>query len=227
MAEMTSEHQKKIDKLYQWFNNTTSNVLGILVILGISMLIKPLLAMLGFDMADCSWYPILCGVYKYTAIILGIIGIIFFCVAALLSIWATDDKREQDKADMKEILQEIKAEEESKPKRTIFKPEEIKIPLKGLTPQQVAVVHDILHHIPEQNGHLKTSELIQILRALAGQGDLDDSNLPQVIAWVEYVTDKKVDERNLKYDYESKYSDKGVSKWGDIIRDKFDKIEIS
>ena len=227
MAEMTSEHQKKIDKLYQWFNNTTSNVLGILVILGISMLIKPLLAMLGFDMADCSWYPILCGVYKYTAIILGIIGIIFFCVAALLSIWATDDKREQDKADMKEILQEIKAEEESKPKRTIFKPEEIKIPLKGLTPQQVAVVHDILHHIPEQNGHLKTSELVQILRALKGQGDLDDSNLPQVIAWVEYVTDKKVDERNLKYDYESKYSDKGVSKWGDIIRDKFDKIEIS
>ncbi len=224
---MTSEHQKKIDKLYQWFNNTTSNVLGILVILGISMLIKPLLAMLGFDMADCSWYPILCGVYKYTAIILGIIGIIFFCVAALLSIWATDDKREQDKADMKEILQEIKAEEESKPKRTIFKPEEIKIPLKGLTPQQVAVVHDILHHIPEQNGHLKTSELVQILRALKGQGDLDDSNLPQVIAWVEYVTDKKVDERNLKYDYESKYSDKGVSKWGDIIRDKFDKIEIS
>lgn len=227
MAEMTSEHQKKIDKLYQWFNNTTSNVLGILVILGISMLIKPLLAMLGFDMADCSWYPILCGVYKYTAIILGIIGIIFFCVAALLSIWATDDKREQDKADMKEILQEIKAEEESKPKRTIFKPEEIKIPLKGLTPQQVAVVHDILHHIPEQNGHLKTSELVQILRALKGQGDLDDSNLPQVIAWVEYVTDKKVDERNLKYDYESKYSDKGVSKWGDIIRDKLDKIEIS
>jgi len=224
---MTPEHQKKIDKLYQWFNNTTSNVLGILVILGISMLIKPLLAMLGFDMADCSWYPILCGVYKYTAIILGIIGIIFFCVAALLSIWATDEKREQDKADMKEILQEIKAEEESKPKRTIFKPEEIKIPLKGLTPQQVAVVHDILHQIPEQNGHLKTSELVQILRALKGQGDLDDSNLPQVIAWVEYVTDKKVDERNLKYDYESKYSDKGVSKWGDIIRDKFDKIEIS
>lgn len=227
MAEMTSEHQKKIDKLYQWFNNTTSNVLGILVILGISMFIKPLLAMLGFDMADCSWYPILCGVYKYTAIILGIIGIIFFCVAALLSIWATDEKREQDKADMKEILQEIKAEESANPKRTIFEPDEIKIPLKGLTPQQIAVVHKILQRIPEQNGHLKTAELVQILRALKGQGDLDDSNMQVVIDWVEYVTEKQVDVRNFKYDYESKYSEKGVNKWGDIIRAEFDRIEIS
>jgi len=164
-----------------------------------------------------------------SAIVKVLISLFFLSFAALLisSFWATDDKREQDKADMKEILQEIKAEEASKPKRTIFKPEEIKVPLKGLTPQQVSVVHDILQHIPEQNGHLKTSELVQILRALQGQGDLDDSNMPQVIAWVEYVTEKKVDERNFNYDYHNKVSDKGVVKWGDIIRAKFDKIEIS
>ena len=171
------------------------------------------------------------GIPKEVDAIIGkaIISLLFLSIAVLgiSSFWATDDKREQDKADMKEILQEIKAEEESKPKRTIFKPEEIKIPLKGLTPQQESVVHDILQHIPEQNGHLKTAELVQILRALKGQGDLDDSNMPQVIAWVEYVTGKKVDERNFNYDYQQKYSDKGVSKWGDIIRAKFDKIEIS
>ena len=77
------------------------------------------------------------------------------------------------------------------------------------------------------NGHLKTSELKHLLKALSLDGNLDDHNLDRVIAWVEQETGEEVDARNLKYDYDAKISDKEVTKWGDMIRERFDLIEIA
>lgn len=99
-----------------------------------------------------------------------------------------------------------------------------KSPLIDLEPKQIAVVHKILRDIPEENGHIRTSELIQVLRALAGQGDLDDGNKDALIAWVESITGKAVDARNFKYDYDNKYSEKGVSKQAEKIYKEFEKL---
>lgn len=206
---MTPERQKKIDN----FNEVSLWVFVIALLLWVAFLLLPKI----WDIDDSY------SIFKIIRNIFITISGLAFCSAMVSGFWATDE----DKKRMKAILLELKAEEAAKPKPTIYDSEEIKIPLKGLTPQQISAVHELLQHIPEQNGHLKTSELVQMLRALKGQGDLDDSNMQQVIAWVEHVTQKKVDERNFKYDYESKYSDKGVVKWGDRIRARFDRIEIS
>ena len=85
-------------------------------------------------------------------------------------------------------------------------------------------MHKILCDIPEENGHIRTSELIQVLRALAGQGDLDDGNQDALIAWVESITGKAVDARNFKYDFDNKYSEKGVSKQAEKIYKEFEKL---
>ena len=200
---MTPEQQNIIDNVHRisdWC------IRGLILIALVVMFIKP-----------DNWVWWVLGALLLIAILLNVVS----------AHWATDEEKEQRKQEIKDAVREYKEEESSKPKRTIFSPDEIKCPLIKLTPQQVAVVHDILQHITEQNGHLKTSDLVQILRALKGQGDLDDSDMQQVIAWVEYVTEKKVDVRNFKYDYNSKYSETGVIKWGNKIRAKFEKLEIS
>lgn len=200
---MTPERQKIIDKIHQisdW------SIKGIFLVGLIVLFLKP-----------GNWFWWVSGILLGLAIL----------VNAVSGIWATDEEKEEFKRTVKEAMQEIKAEEDSKPKRTIFSPDEVKIPLKGLTPEQISVVHKLLQSISEQNGHIKTSDLVQFLRALKGQGDLDDSDMQRVIGWVEYVTKKSIDERNFKYDYDNKYSEKGVVKWGNKIRAEYDKIEIS
>ena len=48
--------------------------------------------------------------------------------------------------------------------------------------------------------------------------------MDRVIAWVEQITGESVDIRNFKYDYTEKISDPQVTKWGNIVRDRFDRL---
>ncbi|MBO7458613.1 MAG: hypothetical protein J6T80_05095 [Paludibacteraceae bacterium] len=157
----------------------------------------------------------------------GISLLVAIVVNTIFAHWTTDEEAEQRKAEIKEAIQEMQ-ETEKKERRKIPSDERVKSPLKGLTPQQEQVIIDILcKKILVANGHLKTSELKHLLKALALDGNLDDHDLDRVIAWVEQETGEKVDSRNLKYDYEAKISDKEVTKWGDMIRERFELIEIS
>ena len=217
---MTPERQKKIDDLHRPSNRFLEIVFGALLLLGISILLKPLLAALGFDMENYAWFTIVKVIYKYTGIILGILSILAICTTGILSFWATDEEKEEFKRAVKEAVQEVQKEEKTKNK-TVYNG---KSPLIDLEPKQIAIVHKILCDIPEENGHIRTSELIQVLRALAGQGDLDDGNKDALIAWVESITGKAVDARNFKYDYDNKYSEKGVSKQAEKIYKEFEKL---
>ena len=140
---------------------------------------------------------------------------------------ATDEELAEFKKAVRDAMREEREAEQQK-RRKIPSDERIKSPLKGLTPQQEdAIISLLCNKVLVINGRLKTSELKHLLKALKRQGDLDDSNLERVIAWVKQVTGYEVDERNLKYDYEAKLSEKEISKWGNIIRERFDLIEIS
>lgn len=155
--------------------------------------------------------------------VMSIVLTCFFLSFALLvasSFWATDKEKEEFKRAVKEAMQEEQKEKKTRTKTAY----DGKSPLIDLEPKQIAVVHQILCNIPEENGHIRTSELVQVLRALAGRGDLDDGNKGALIAWVENLTGKAVDARNFKYDYDNKYSEKGVSKQAKKIVTEFDKL---
>ena len=150
-----------------------------------------------------------------------------FAVLLVSSFWASDDEKKQRVENLREAMQELQAEELKK-KRNVPADERIKSPLKGLTPQQENAIIDLLRNkILVENNRLKTAELKHLLIALKRQGDLDDSDMDRVIAWVRQVTGYEVDERNLKYDYTSKFSEREIVKWGNKIRDAYDRIEIS
>jgi len=201
--------QEKIDKI----NNVA------LTIFVVSLLICG-----AFAIITDIWNILTSGfLHKIILNILITITVISLLVALITGFWATDE----DKKRMKEVMKELR-EEESKKRRLIPSDERIKSPLKGLTPQQEDVIIDLLcNKISVVNGRLKTSELKHLLKALALDGNLDDSDKDRVIAWVEQKTEKQVDVRNLKYDYDAKISDKEVTKWGNKIRERFEIIEIS
>lgn len=150
----------------------------------------------------------------------GILLLVAIIVNSISAHWATDKEKEEFKRAVKEAMQEEQKEKKTRTKTAY----DGKSPLIDLEPKQIAVVHQILCNIPEENGHIRTSELVQVLRALAGRGDLDDGNKGALIAWVENLTGKAVDARNFKYDYDNKYSEKGVSKQAKKIVTEFDKL---
>lgn len=150
----------------------------------------------------------------------GILLLVAIIVNSISAHWATDKEKEEFKRAVQEAVQEAQKEKKTRIKTAY----DGKSPLIDLEPKQIAVVHQILCNIPEENGHIRTSELVQVLRALAGRGDLDDGNKGALIAWVENLTGKAVDARNFKYDYDNKYSEKGVSKQAKKIVTEFDKL---
>lgn len=141
--------------------------------------------------------------------------------------FATDEELAEFKKAVKDAVREEREDEQQK-RRIIASDERIKSPLKGLTPQQEDVIIKLLREkLLVENNRLKTAELKHLLLALKRQGDLDDSDMDRVIAWVRQISGYDVDERNLKYDYAAKYSEKAIIKWGNIIRERYDQIEIS
>jgi|GEM_PF-4459494 len=191
--------QEQIDKIYK----ITNGCGGIIILIGVvAMFFKP---------ASWVWWMI------------GVLFVITVIVNFISGHWATDEEQEDLKRMIKQAVQEAK--EEKPTNKPIIGDK--RSPLINPSEKQEAVIVNILRQIPESEGHIKTSELIQILRALKGQGDLDDSDLDRVIYWVETVTAKNIDVRNFKYDYIHKFSESKVIKWGNIIRAEFDKIENS
>ncbi len=188
--------QEQIDKIHKISDWC---IKGILLVGLVIMFLKP-----------GNWFWWVSGISLLVAIIVNTIS----------AYWATDEEKEEFKRAVKEAVQEAQKEEKKKAKAAYNG----KSPLIDLEPKQIAIIHKILSDIPEENGHIRTSELIQVLRALAGQGDLDDGNKDALIAWVESITGKAVDARNFKYDFDNKYSEKGVSKQAEKIYKEFEKL---
>lgn len=197
MIRLSQEQIDKIHKISDWC------IKGILIIGLCVLFLKP-----------GNWF-------WWTAGILLAIAVIVNSVSAH---WATDEEAEEFKKAVREAVREER-EAELKKKRSVPAAERVKSPLKGLTPQQEDVIIDILRNkIKVTNGHLKTSELKHLLKALEKDSNLDVSDMDKVIAWVEQITGELVDIRNFKYDYTEKISDPQVTKWGNIVRDRFDRL---
>lgn len=134
--------------------------------------------------------------------------------------WATNEEKEERKAEMKEVLQEIESEKKKRTK-IVFNG---KSPLIDLSPKQIAVVHDFLCKTHDQGGHIKTSELKHILHALEDRGDIDLSHREQVIAWVEDITKRSVDTSKFWNEYDWRRSTDQEKKWGKRIIEAYDKL---
>ena len=129
--------QEQIDKIH-----TISDwcIKGILLVGFVIMFLKP-----------GKWFWWLSGISLLVAIVVN-------SISAHLS---TEEEKEEFKRAVKEAVQEAQKEEKTKPKTAY----DGKSPLIDLEPKQIAVVHKILCDIPEDNGRIRTSELIQVLRA--------------------------------------------------------------
>lgn len=233
---MAPERQKKIDGVYKLIKKIALSLWCVFALFALDKLIRLFLnGHFGIGYEHCDWYPAVLPIYNGVVATILILALVCTFVLVAIHLVRTmsqkeknlDEEKEQRKNDIKEALQEIR-EEEIQKKRIIPSDERIKSPLKGLTPQQEAVIIDLLcNKILVENNRLKTSELKHMLIALKRQGDLDDSDMDRVITWVMQVTGYDVDARNLKYDYTAKFSEKEISKWGNKIRERYDQIEIS
>ena len=193
---MSPEQQKKIDKVHQISDWC---IKGILLVGFVVLFLKP-----------GKWFWWVTGILLGLAVLTNVIS----------EIWATDEGKEEFKRTVKDAVQELESEKKAKTK-TAYNGRN---PLVGLDDKQTAKVHEWLNGILVENGHLKTSELVQLLRALKDRGDLDDSDKEQLILWVESITEKEVDRRNFLYDYDNKYSQTKVNKMGKTIWEEFDKL---
>ena len=205
---MSPQQQHSIDNAHRICKRISETGLLVLLALGLLILIPPIFTKLGIDCTQWKFYLAIASVYKFAAGIVGIITICALVLTLILSAFATNNEREQMKTDMKEILQEIKAEKKAKT-TTDCNGES---PLIGLDDRQTAKVHEWLKGILVKNDHLKTSKLVQLLRALKELENLDDSNKELLISWVESITGREVDRRNFLYDYDNKYSQNKVNK---------------
>ena len=192
---MTPERQKKIDNIQEWFQSLFGNTFLILFLLGMSTLIKPLMEKLGFDMANYSWYPIICAVYKYTAIILGIVSIIAFCITVFMSIWASDDEKEKKKAEIREILQEFKKAEQLN--RTLNKSNEtVKCPLVNVNEEQKEAIIQLLKRRitkhEKDDSRFDRSVVYTYLRALRSMNKIEpivnSEDIDDRRKWIEQIT---------------------------------------
>lgn len=103
----------------------------------------------------------------------GISLLVAIIVNNISAYWATDKEKEEFKRAVQEAIQQAQKEKKTRIK-TAYNGKSLLIDLE---PKQIAVVNQILCNIPEENGHIRTSELVQVLRALAGRGDLNDGNI--------------------------------------------------
>lgn len=115
--QLTQQQIDRIYKISEWC------VLGILLVMLVVLFFKP-----------GKWFWWVSGIPLLLAMAVNIIS----------RHWATDEEKEEFKRAVKEAIEENKEEEKKKPKPTIFDESDIHIPLKGLTPQQEAAVHQLL-----------------------------------------------------------------------------------
>ena len=217
--------QEKIDKAYKIAQKVFEVSLVLLLAFGLMIFTKPLFGMVGFSIETMTYYPAIRQIYKGIIAICGIGALCGVFPTLIFSLIASDNEKQQRKEEIKEALREIEDENKQSKRKKIDN--DVICPLKGLTPQQIDVIVRFLNDIHVDNGHVKTSDLKHLLLALKRQDVLDDRDMDGVIRWVEEVTSNAVDSRNLKYDYDTKYSEKEIGKWGDRIRNAYDKIEIS
>ena len=196
--QLTQQQIDRIYKISEWC------VLGILLVMLVVLFFKP-----------GKWFWWVSGIPLLLAMAINIVS----------RHWATDEEAEEFKRAVKEAVQEYKEEEKKKPKPTIFDESDIHTPLKGLTPQQEAAVHQLLQKIHvNDNGFLRNAELMAFIRALSADGNIDASDLDAVIRWIEYVSKHKVDAAHFKSEYTYRPTDKNITKMGNLIRREFDKL---
>ena len=131
--------------------------------------------------------------------------------------FATNEETEEFKRTVKEAVREMHDERiKTKP---IYS-DAVKNPLIGLNPQETTKVIELLNQIQVENGHIRTSELMAFIRALKAGSHLDDSDLDNVVCWVEQVTGESVDKAHFKSEYSYRPSQKNIDKMCDFIKDE-------
>lgn len=209
---MTPERQKKIDRIKH------ISGAGLIISLGL-MIIFPLMGIWHFDIPK--------EIYSIITKVILTLFFLSFAVFIITSFWATDKEREQKKADMKEILQEIKEDEkvERKQKKTEYN--DAKCPLIDLTPAQIGVVQDIIKKIPVGR-YIGNAELMALFRALQADGYLPkrkDLDLDTIIDWVNsFMSPAEVDAVHFRSEFYIRPKDNKITKMGNKVRQGFDKL---
>ena len=194
--------QEKIDKIYKIFQWITFSILvgGFI-----------LLVLLPIGKSKWSW-GIWFGLFLVSAII-----------ANVVKRWATDEEAEEFKKAVKDAFHEFHEEDSQKKRR---KPSQVPSPLIGLSDEKEKVVICLLNKIGEISGHIKTADLKNLLHALANIGALDDSDLEQLVDWVEEKTGKIVEEAKFKNEYVDIYRRNGKKEkdWELKIQKEFNNL---
>ena len=215
---MTPEKQKKIDALHGYVKRILEVSLSLLFAMGVTVLLPSLLNKFGWDITVYAWYAVIAMIYKYIAAGLGIVAIFAIASLLILSVWATDEEREQVKTDMKEIMQEIREEEKVERKHKKIEPNDVKCPLIDLTPAQIGVVQDIIKKIP----------VGRYIRALQVDGYLPkrkDLDLDTIIDWVNsFMSPAEVDAVHFRSEFYIRPKDNKITKMGNKVRQGFDKL---
>lgn len=216
--------QDKIDKAYKVCGEIASTgLVSLLFVFFLLIITRKILCYCGVDVYHWECYDTLKHIYFTCNWIVGGISVVAFIASAILNFWATDEEQKQQKALMKEAMKELEEEKADKKRK---KPATVPCPLIDLTEGQEKVIIRFLNALPMQSGHIKTSELKNMLHAMAEKGDLDDSD-PELLAdWVEDVTGKEVVKDKFKNEYKDPTRRNGgkESKWEEKIRKEFDKL---
>lgn len=208
-------------KYYELFKRLANISIGVFITMLILFCVLTFIGKSGI-----SIYSILNKIGLYILFISLGLALLFELLTGIIGKYlGIDEDTEEFKRAVKEAVQEYKEEEQKKPKPTIFDESDIHIPLKGLTPQQQAVIHQLLQKIHvNDKGFLRNAELMAFVRALSADGNIDDTNLDDVVRWIEYVTKYKVDTAHFKSEYSYRPTDKNITKMGNLIRREFDKL---
>ena len=192
---MTPDKQQKIDKVTTIAKRFGEVAIIVLMAMGLSMLIEPLLCKLGVILSDFAFYSTLCLLYKVVASILGIIVILSFIVVMLLSLWSTDEEKEQKKSELKEIIKEIQ-EEKSETRKRERSMEEVACPLIDLNDKQQKAVEELLQkRIPKHEkdrSRFDRSVVYNYLRALIAMHKIkpvkNSDDIDNRRRWIEQLT---------------------------------------
>ena len=209
---MTPERQKIVDNI----RNITGITILVVFALGVLLILPSIWGL---------------NIPKNVTSIISKVLITLFClsvaVAFITSIWATDEQREQDKTDMKDILQEIK-EEENAERKTRKKPANVKCPLVNLTPLQIEAVQEIILAIPVKT-YIANADLMALCAALQAAGYLppqEDLDLDSFIDWVDdFRAPEKVDAVHFRHEYYNRPpKDYKVKRMEKKLQERLDKL---
>lgn len=193
---MKAKHQENINKAYRICKHIGEISIVLLLALGFSVLIKPILLRIGVDITLWSAYNIISSVYIYLAIILGIVTVLSLCCVLILGIFSKEDEEKQQFKDLIHEILDTTGEERAKVLKDNAR--EVECPLVNVTEDQKIVIEELLRkvipaHAKDKN-RFDRAQAWYYLTALIRKGYLKKPITPDEIdllrAWIEQITGK-------------------------------------